>query len=150
MASKQTKRNENKSKKSTVKTPVSYENVCPIWVFDRIDRNGQFAFDIERKDFNHYEILDKMISYATMTWSQLRYQTHDDGRSKHHYLEADKLSKEAQERLKAMHLEEESDLIYSIALQNKLRVVGLRDKDKFHVLWYDPEHDVYPATKKHT
>lgn len=145
---KRTKRPHEKSEKTTVKNKISYENVTPAWMFDKIDRNGKFAFDINRADFEHREFLDKMISYATMTWGQLRQQTHDDGKSKHHYLDADKISRTAQERLAAMHLEENSDQVYSIALKNKLRIVGLRDKDKFHVLWYDPEHDVYPSTKK--
>lgn len=145
---KRTKRPHEKSEKTTVKNKISYENVTPAWMFDKIDRNGKFAFDINRADFEHREFLDKMISYATMTWGQLRQQTHDDGKSKHHYLDADKISRTAQERLAAMHLEENSDQVYYIALKNKLRIVGLRDKDKFHVLWYDPEHDVYPSTKK--
>lgn len=147
---KQIKRPQGNAAKTTVKNGVSYEDITPAWMFDKIDRNGKFAFDINRNDFEHREFLEKMISYATMTWAQLRRQTHDDGKSKHHYLDADKLSKAAQERLADMHLEENSDQVYSIALKNKLRIVGLRDKDKFHVLWYDPEHDVYPPTKKHT
>ena len=49
-----------------------------------------------------------------------------------------------------MQLEESSDQLYSIALQNKLRIVGLRDKDRFHVLWYDPEHEVCTSQKKYT
>ena len=147
---KQIKRLQGRPEKTIVKNEVSYEATTPAWMFDKIDRNRKFAFDITRKDFEHYEFLDKMLAYATMTWAQLRRQTHDDGKSKHHYLDPDKLSKEAQDRLSAMHLEESSDQVYSIALSNKLRIVGLRDKDKFHVLWYDPEHDVYPSTKKHT
>lgn len=147
--SKQTKKSRSNPEKKTVKNEVSYDEIIPAWMFDKIDRNGKFAFDIERPDFNHHEFLDKMISYGTMTWAQLEKQTHD-GKSKHHYLDADKLSKEAQDRLTAMCLEESSDQIYSIALQNRLRVVGLRDRDKFHVLWYDPEHGVCTSTKKHT
>ena len=147
---KQTKKNNSLAVKTTIKNGVSYEGIKSAWVFDKIDRNGCFAFDINRDDFDYHEVLEKMISYANMTWGGLRRQTHDDGKSKHHFLDADKLSKNAKERLVAMHLEEEADQIYSIALQNKLRIVGLRDKDRFHVLWYDPEHDIYPSTKKHT
>lgn len=49
-----------------------------------------------------------------------------------------------------MHLEEDSDRLYSIAMENKLRVIGLRERDRFHVLWYDPQHDVCTIGKKHT
>ena len=126
---KQTKQNNSPAVKTTIKNGVSYEGIKPAWVFDKIDRNGCFAFDINRDDFDYHEVLEKMISYANMTWGDLRRQTHDDGKSKHHFLDADKLSKNAKERLVAMHLEEEADQIYSIALQNKLRIVGLRVSD---------------------
>lgn len=147
---KKTKTSHEKFKRATVKNEIGYENAVPVWMFDKIDRNGKFAFDLKRKDFEYCEFLDKMIAYTTMTWSRLRKQTHDDGKSKHHYLEAGKLSKDAQKRLEAMHLEENSDQIFSMALRNKLRIVGLRDRDKFHILWYDPQHEVYPSTKAHT
>ena len=85
-----------------------------------------------------------------MTWDEIKKQTHDKGKSKHHLLSIDSLSKDAFERLKAKQLEEESDSIFSFALQNKLRVVGIREGRYFHVIWYDPEHKICPATKKNT
>ena len=33
----------------------------------------------------------------------------------------------------------------SFAFNNKLRIIGLRQGDYFYVLWYDPEHEVYPV-----
>ena len=147
---KQTKRPSEVPKKTIAKVEVSYENQIPAWVFDKIDRNGKFAFSIDREDFNLHEVLDKMISYSSMTWGQMKLQTHDDGKSKHHYLDVGDLSKEARDRLTAMHMEDCSDQIYSIALQNTLRIIGLREKDRFHVLWYDPKHEVCPSKKKNT
>lgn len=149
---KRTRKNSNKAEKTTVKqADVGYDNAIPVWMFDKIDRNGEsIAFDITRKDFDHREILDKMISFSSMTWAQLNRQTHDNGRSKNHILQVESLSKVAQNRIIAMHLEEDNDRLYSIALNNTLRVIGIRDKDRFHVLWYDPEHKVCPSKKKHT
>lgn len=85
-----------------------------------------------------------------MTWTEVKKQTHDDGKSKHHFLSPQFLSPEAAERLKAKQLEEYSDSIFSFALDNKLRLVGIRKNEDFHVLWYDPEHEVCPSKKKHT
>lgn len=147
---KQTKKSSEAQKKTTAKADVSYENAIPAWAFDKIDRNGKFAFCIDRADFDLREVLEKMISYSSMTWGDMRRQTHDDRKSKHHFLDIRDLSKEALERLEAMRLEEYSEQLYSIALQNTLRIVGLRDRDRFHVLWYDPHHEVCPSTKKHT
>lgn len=77
-------------------------------------------------------------------------QTHDKGKPKHHFLSAESLSKEAAGRFEAMQLEEYSDAIFSFALQNKLRIIGIRANEHFYVLWYDPEHEVCLSKKKHT
>ena len=135
--------------KTTVMTVDSSENSKVIWLFDRIDRAGPFAFDTNRPDFQHKEFLDKMISYSSMTWREVRMQTHDGGRSKHHFLsDTDRFSREARERIAEMNLGEETDRIFSFALQNRLRIVGLRERELFHVLWYDPEHRVYPSERR--
>ena len=150
LAEKQTVRMSGRSEKQTVRLMGSSENELSIWRFDKIDRNGKFAFDIRRKDFQHKEFMDKLISYSSMTWSEIRNQTHDGGKSKHHFLNVDSLSKPAQERIAVLRLEEDTDRIYSFALQNKLRIVGLRDNSEFHVLWYDPNHEVCPSKKRNT
>ncbi len=47
---------------------------------------------------------------------------------------SENLSKSAQDRILALHMEEDMDRIYSFALQNKLRIIGLRDNSEFHVV----------------
>lgn len=131
-------------------TNKSTDNEHPVWSFDNIDRDGKFAFDVERSDFQHKEVIRKIIDYSSMTWSEIKRQTHDDGKSKHHFIVRDKLSKEANDRFSNKRLEEDSDSIFSFALQNKLRIVGIRRGKVFHVLWYDPNHEVCPSKKKHT
>ena len=42
------------------------------WRFDRVDRSGKFAFDPSRSDFDHREIIDKIISYGSMSWDDLK------------------------------------------------------------------------------
>ena len=133
---------------TTSKQIDSSERLKIIWVFDMLDRNGIFAFNINRPDFDHKEFLDKLLAYSNMTWSQVRAQTHDNGKSKHHFLNnIDKLSKEAKERLEAKKLAEYTDSIFSFALNNKLRIIGIREREFFHVIWYDPEHQFHPSQK---
>ena len=109
-----------------------------------------FAFDLEREEFQHKNFLQKMIAYSNMTWSDVKKQTHDDGKSKHHFLSIDSLSKETIDRIKFKKLQEYSDSIFSFAFQNKLRIVGIRINECFHVLWYDSEHEICPSKKKNT
>ena len=89
-----------KTVKRTEKPDVSTDNLKVIWAFDNIDKDGFFGFDVERDDFYHKEVLSKIINYSNMTWSEIKRQTHDDGKSKHHILNFYGLSKEAQERYK--------------------------------------------------
>lgn len=140
----------NKSKKKIVEESGSTDKECPVWVFTEIDKAGEFAFDLNRDEFRHQEVLEKMINYSNMTWSDIKKQTHDDRKSKHHAIAYEALSKAAQERLKAKHLEEDSDAVFSFALNNLLRIIGIRRGKEFSVLWYDPNHEVCPSTKKHT
>ncbi len=121
-----------------------------VWIFDKIDRDGEYAFDINQDYFEHKLFLDKMLSYSTMTWADVKKQTHDGGKSKNHYYPFDDISNVAQKRLLALGLEERSDDIFSFAFTSSLRIVGYRENEKFYVLWYDPKHNIYPVSKKHT
>lgn len=150
---KKLKQDDGKKNKRYVKDPNaagSTDGADIVWMFDKIDRAGLYAFDVNRTDFLHKEVLGKIIDYGNMTWGEVMRQTHDDGRSKHHFLAPGSLSKEAAGRLKAKELEEFSDYIFSFALQNRIRIIGIRSDEKFHVLWYDPGHEVCPSKKKHT
>lgn len=118
------------------------------WRFDRVDRSGKFAFDPSRSDFDHREIIDKIISYGSMSWDDLKKQTHDKGKTKHHFLKMEKLSPEATSRVKLLLQEEEFESVYSLALQNLLRIIGVRKDEKFFVMWYDPKHEFCPSHKK--
>ena len=151
MSKKITKKKELSSSKKTVQEQgYSSENEKIIWRFDKIDRSGKFAFNLDRDDFRHKDFLDKLLSYSTMTWMEIKRQTHDDGESKHHAIKIEKLSNEALERFQARHLEEDSDSIFSIAFDNKWRIIGIRRNQYFDVLWHDPKHEVYPVSLKHT
>lgn len=70
---KKTKASQEKFKRTTVKNEIGYENSVPVWMFDKIDRNGKFAFDLKRKDFEYCEFLDKMIAYITIKMDLTRY-----------------------------------------------------------------------------
>ena len=139
----------NKTSKTTVRVDASSEGEKVIFLFDRIDRDGKFAFDVSRADFDHKGFLQKVIDYSGMTWAEVRRQTHDAGKSKHHYLtEVSRYSQEAQDRIEKLGLMQDTDRIYSFALGNKLRIIGLREREKFHVVWYDSNHEFYPSSRE--
>lgn len=139
---------ENKTREKTVSgVRYSSNSKTPIWLFDNLDRTGKFAFDLERKDFNYKEFLSKMISYSNMTWGEILRQTHDDGKSKHHILSPDTISKDAIKSIEKKQLIDNVGCVFSFAFQNKLRIIGLKDDEFFHVIWYDPNHE-FSVVKK--
>lgn len=141
----------HEARKNTIKEyGYSSDDKKVIWCFDMIDKDGKYAFNLDRKDFLHKIFLDKMIGYSSMTWDEIKRQTHDKGKSKNHFVSFDKLSKEAVQRCAIKHLEEYTDSLFSFALTNKLRIVGIRKNEYFHVLWYDPAHEICPSTLKHS
>ena len=91
-----------------------------------------------------------MINYSNMTWEEIKRQTHDQGKSKHHMISYDSLSKDARDRFDAKRLSDYEDSLFSFAFNNLTRIIGIRKSEKFEVLWYDPKHEVCPSTLKHT
>lgn len=48
---------------------ISSDNLCVVWVFDNVDRNGEFSFLLNRieSDGNLKCVFDKMMNYESMT-----------------------------------------------------------------------------------
>jgi len=94
------------------------------------------------------ELRKKLVSYERMTWAEIDGASKSAEGSKNHFVDVENLCKEAQKRLEALHLH--YNQLYSIALTGRQRLYGIVDEGVFNILWYDPEHEVYPVTKKHT
>lgn len=119
-----------------------------VWRFEWRDMDGPFAFQLARKDFQHQEVLQKVIDYGNMTWAEIKKQTHDESKSKHHFLDMDGLSREAKERFDAKGFSGVyEDSLFSLALQNTLRIIGIRVNEYFYAVWYDPNHKFYPSKR---
>lgn len=146
--SKELKGQRNSSGKTINEVPASTDTLLIVWSFDEIDREGKFAFDTSRSDLDSKFIIDKMIDYSSMTWQDIKRQTHDGAKSKNHSIAVNELSKDAQARLRALKKEDVADSLFFFALSNLIRLIGRRDGAVFHILWYDPKHEAY-LTKNH-
>jgi len=92
------------------------------------------------------DILDKIIQYSARTWRDIKTETHDkDNRTKHHNLSYDQHSESARERIAKLHLDDYIDAIFSMRLDNKTRIIGLRNGQFFVVKWFDPNHKFCPS-----
>lgn len=148
---KQTQKRLCQQSKIAERSSISSDRKAPVWIFDKIDRSGDYAFDVSREDFNHKLVLEKIIEYASMSWIDVKQQTHGQkGKSKNHYYPLNEMSSTAQKRFVQLGLDEYGDSIFSFAVSSVVRIIGYRENEYFHVLWYDAQHEVYPSKKKHT
>jgi len=122
-------------------------DICrQVWVFDSVDTDGHFRFSPRREDMDCEDILEKIIHFSKRTWIEIKQDMHDDRKSKNHYLTYDALSDLAKERITRLHLTERTDEIFSMRLNNTIRIIGIREGDRFVVKWFDPKHEFSPSS----
>lgn len=132
----------NESKKS-IRQPYSSDNMKLIWVFDGVDNSSKFRFSVDRDDFDAKLILRNVIELSKLTWQEIKSGTHDKGKSKSHFLDVGSVSGEAFECIKRSINEDDYDTIFSLRINNLIRIIGIRKHEKFYVKWYDPKHEFY-------
>jgi hypothetical protein len=88
--------------------------------------------------------LQRLAVLETMTWTAILA----DGKH-YHYVEVSRLPSKAKRRLQDIE-RDDLDQIVSLRVEGQPRVWGVRDRGVLHILWWDPEHTVYPSQKKHT
>jgi hypothetical protein len=88
-------------------------------------------------------ILPKLRDFATMRWREIDAALTDSGHRMHHSMPVEVICDECQTRL--LELEKVDDDIFRFRLGNLPRLWGFRILQVFHVLWYDPRHQVYPT-----
>lgn len=145
------KRNKNKTPKvGVVPAPIKqpkkasepeFRGGLLSWRFAKADNAGPFAWS-NLSDEIYREVLEKLHSYEGMSHNEI-----DNSGS--HTISISKLSKEAQDRLTEIKLDD-LDEIMSFRMNGKARVICRPSGSLMRVLWWDPEHQVCPAPKKHT
>ena len=113
----------------------------PSWRFSTTDKNGRFAWPKGQE--KESEIISKLHNFDSMKWSEIEGEDH-------HFLSLEKLSKDATERLSAIHKDDAADMLFSFHLNGQERIICIRENNIGKLLWYDPEHGVCPSNKKYT
>ena len=78
-----------------------------------------------------------------MTWNEI------DKRKSCGSIARSALCSKAQARLQALKIAD-TDTIYKLRIASKPRVWGIKQAATLKVIWWDPEHTVYPVAKGHT
>jgi hypothetical protein len=130
--------------KKPEKDPSLVDNIAanPVWQIGLIDLQGPCGWmKIRHKEFFD-TILPKIQNFESMTWQEIL------GR-KSHEIRVDQISKSAQKRLTELQLDD-IEILVSLRLTGKQRIWGIKIQKIFKILWWDPEHEIYPSKLKHT
>lgn len=121
------------------KEPV--DDQCPAWRLGRIDFDGPWCPKSLGQD-KLVEITRKLGQFESQSWSDLvRHGCHPVG--------TNDLIKKARDRLAVLKLDDIGQL-YSVRLTGVNRIWGVKIRNVFIAIWWDPEHEICPAILKHT
>lgn len=114
------------------------------WSISNLDMAGEFGWHtVDLKTFLY--IQNKLSNFETMTWREIFI----GAKKQNHSCSKDGFSLAAKKRLKELELDDYEEL-HSLRLEGKKRVWGIFEDGYFRILWWDPDHQVYPSKKKHT
>jgi len=82
--------------------------------------------------------------YSRRTWGEISGDTTRD-----HPATPDDICQAARKRLTDLDLDDVAEL-FRFRFTGTQRLWGFRDRKYFIVLWWDPDHQVWPSAKKHT
>ncbi len=124
----------------SISTSVSNEHFR--WDVRNADFDGEYGWKKVEIKTLFREIIPKLRQFESMKWGEIEGEDS-------HFVDVDKCSTEAQKRLKRIKLDDLEQL-FSLRIGGKKRIFGWREKSVFHVLWWDPDHKVYPSKMKYT
>lgn len=114
----------------------------PVWQLGDIDLDGPFGWRGLEIDFLLSEILPKIQNFESMKWSEILGPNN-------HEVRISGICSEAQKRLAKLGLDDLERLV-SLRLTGPKRLWGIKNHNTMRILWWDPDHKVFPSKLKHT
>ena len=117
----------------------------PSWRFENADTGGPYAWTGIGPD-SLADVLDGLVHFEGHKIAETQGK---GSKGTHHPCELNSLSKPALARLQALK-HDDHDRIWGFRLMahQKERIWALRYGDVFHLLWWDPNHDVAPSQQQ--
>jgi hypothetical protein len=123
----------------------------PAWQFHRCDEDHSLWGWGKLTDEEHLNIIKLLHGFEKTTWTQIKQAA--GGRSSgtnNHPLPIEGFNKDALKRLEQLKLDD-ADELFSLRLNNTLRLYGIRDGRVLRFIWHDPYHGsaqgAYPTRK---
>ena len=129
------------SSRNPTSPPADLSNKLFIWNTEKVDLDSEYGWNKATIGIVLQKIIPKLQHFGSMTWEDVK-------KTGSHFIDLDKCSKEAEDRLGEIELEVEQ--LFSLRIDGEKRIFGWRQASVFYVLWWDPEHKVCPSQKKGT
>jgi hypothetical protein len=120
--------------------PANFDKETIGWQFFRLDHNhAHWGWDkLRPQDWR--DILRHLVDFEGMTWADIKAQAGGRRRgTNHHPIEIAGFNKSARDRLEELHLDDYESL-FSLRINNTLRLYGVRDGRVLQIVWHDPHH----------
>lgn len=125
--------------------PTSALEEKPRFCFEFADRNSRNPWKFKPEKQDAAKLVAFLCDLARMTWKEID-ALEFNGRPKHHYQGIGKVTRKARQDAKREKLEKTfGDEMFRFRLGSTRRLWGFRAGRVFHVVWWDPEHKVYPT-----
>ncbi|MBV8367408.1 MAG: hypothetical protein JO036_00535 [Candidatus Eremiobacteraeota bacterium] len=119
----------------------SYLARRPTWRFGRIRMDPPFGWgDISREEVE--SVVSHLSALEKMTWNDILVTA----RKQNHFCDVSKLSKPARALINADW--QNAEQLLALRLTNLKRVWGFLEQGILYIMWWDPNHEVYPSTFK--
>lgn len=114
----------------------------PAWQISACEWEGPFGCHVIDAE-TATKIRRFLVNFESMTWADIRRSGNN------HSMPVERLPSPSRRRLEERGLDD-IDVLYSLRLTGKERLWGIRDRHIFRILWWDPDHLVYPVDKRNT
>lgn len=113
-----------------------------VWRFNQIDREGNWSpVNIDPAHISN--LFEKMASFETMTVGEIFAPGSEHGKS----YEIASMPAHSQKRLQELERDDETEIV-RLRCGGAPRLYGFLREHVFHILWWDPLHQVWPSSKK--
>lgn len=109
------------------------------WRFSGRDGGGPYSWDALSDPSKFKVVLERLHEFETKQWAEILA-------AGCHPIEVGRLCKDAQTRLGEIERDDLDDLM-AFRISGPERVWAIREQNIMRVLWWDPEHQVYPVEK---
>lgn len=119
-------------------SPDDPEIARPVWRFHLMDFDGPWSWNNVDATMLR-SIRDRLANFESMTWKELEASRAGNCGP----MPVSEICQEAFRRLQALKLDDH-EVIYKFRITSAGRVWGVRSRSIVQLLWWDPNHTVYP------